>query len=75
MKDVTVNIIIEKDKDGYYAYSPDLQGCQSQGNSLEEVKANIQEAVELYLDTLDEREIQAICDRDIVTMALEVKVA
>jgi predicted RNase H-like HicB family nuclease len=75
MKDVIVNIIIEKDKDGYYAYSPDLQGCQSQGNSLEEVKANIQEAVELYLDTLDEREIQAICDRDIVTMALEVKVA
>jgi predicted RNase H-like HicB family nuclease len=62
MKDVTVNIIIEKDKDGYYAYSPDLKGCQSQGNSLEEVKTNIQEAVELYLETLDDREIQAICD-------------
>jgi predicted RNase H-like HicB family nuclease len=75
MKDVTVNIIIEKDKDGYYAYSPDLKGCQSQGNSLEEVKTNIQEAVELYLETLDDREIQAICDRDILTMALEVKVA
>jgi predicted RNase H-like HicB family nuclease len=55
MKDLTVNIIIEKDKDGFYAYSPDLQGCQSQGNSLEEVKANIKEAVELYLETLDDR--------------------
>jgi predicted RNase H-like HicB family nuclease len=75
MKDVTVNIIIEKDKDGYYAYSPDLKGCQSQGNSLEEVKTNIQEAVELYLETLDDPEIQAICNRDILTMALEVKVA
>ncbi len=75
MKDVTVNIIIEKDKDGYYAYSPDLKGCQSQGNSLEEVKTNIQEAVELYLETLDDLEIQAICERDILTMALEVKVA
>jgi len=75
MKDVIVNIIIEKDKDGYYAYSPDLKGCQSQGTSLEEVKTNIQEAVELYLETLDNGEIQAICDRDILTMALEVKVA
>jgi predicted RNase H-like HicB family nuclease len=75
MKDIKINIIIERDKDGYYAYSPDLKGCQSQGNTIEEVKANIQEAVELYLETLDDREIQSICDRDILTMALEVKVA
>jgi predicted RNase H-like HicB family nuclease len=75
MKDVIVNIIIEKDKDGYYAYSPDLKGCQSQGTSLEEVKTNIQEAVELYLETLDDREIQTLRERDILTMALEVKVA
>jgi predicted RNase H-like HicB family nuclease len=52
MQDVRVNIIIERDEDGYYAYSPDLKGCQSQGNSLEEVKVNIKEAVELYLETL-----------------------
>lgn len=75
MQDVRVNIIIEKDEDGYYAYSPDLKGCQSQGDSLEAVKANIQEAVELYLETLDRQEIQALRDRDIFTMALEVKVA
>jgi predicted RNase H-like HicB family nuclease len=75
VKDLKVNIIIEKDENGYYAYSPDLKGCQSQGDSLEEVKVNIQEAVELYLETLDSQEIQAIIDRDILTMALEVKVA
>jgi predicted RNase H-like HicB family nuclease len=75
MQDVRVNIIIEKDEDGYYAYSPDLKGCQSQGDSLEAVKANIQEAVELYLETLDRQEIQALRERDIFTMALEVKVA
>jgi predicted RNase H-like HicB family nuclease len=75
MQDVRVNIIIEKDEDGYYAYSPDLKGCQSQGDSLEAVKANIQEAVELYLETLDRHEIQALRNRDIFTMALEVKVA
>jgi predicted RNase H-like HicB family nuclease len=47
-----VNVIIEKDKDGYYAYSPELEGCQSQGDTLKEVKANIKEAVELYLESL-----------------------
>ncbi|MBC6422079.1 MAG: type II toxin-antitoxin system HicB family antitoxin [Hormoscilla sp. SP5CHS1] len=47
-----LSIIIEKDKYGYYAYCPELPGCQSEGDSWEEVKANIKEAVELYLDTL-----------------------
>ncbi len=47
-----VNIVIEKDEDGYYAYVPELEGCQSQGDTLEEVTANIQEAIALYLDSL-----------------------
>jgi predicted RNase H-like HicB family nuclease len=75
MQDLRVNIIIEKDLDGYYAYSPDLKGCQSQGSTLEEIKANIQEAVELYVETLDNDEIQALRERDILTMAVEVKFA
>jgi predicted RNase H-like HicB family nuclease len=50
------NIIIEKDEDGYYAYCPELPGCQSQGDSLEEVRENIKEAVELYLETLSKSE-------------------
>jgi len=46
--------VIEKDEYGYYAYCPELEGAQSQGDSLEEVMANIKEAVELYLETLSE---------------------
>ena len=49
-----INVVIEKDADGYYAYSPDLKGCQTQGETLEEVKMNIQEAIELYLETLSD---------------------
>lgn len=30
----TVNVIIEKDKNGYYAYCPELDGCQTQGDTL-----------------------------------------
>ena len=70
-----VGIVIEKDEYGYYAYSPKLKGCQTQGDSLEEVKENIQEAVELYLETLSDREKQETLAREIVTMTLEVQVA
>jgi len=50
------NAIIEQDKDGFYAYVPSLQGCVSQGSTLEEALANIKEALELYLEDIDEHE-------------------
>jgi predicted RNase H-like HicB family nuclease len=49
-----VSIVIEKDENGYYAYSPELGGCQTQGDSLEEIIANMKEAIELYIETLTE---------------------
>jgi predicted RNase H-like HicB family nuclease len=48
-----ISVVIEKDAEGYYAYCPELPGCQSQGNSFENVLANIREAAELYLETLN----------------------
>lgn len=50
--DAAVDVIIEKDEDGYYAYSPEFQGCQTQGDTFEEVVADMKEATELYLETL-----------------------
>jgi len=47
-----VSTVIEKDEHGFYAYCPELPGCQSQGDTLEEAVANIKEAIELYLETL-----------------------
>jgi len=70
-----VSIVIEKDEHGYYAYCPELPGCQSEGDSLEIVQANIKEAVELYIETLSEFEKQALQHKEILTMTLEVKVA
>jgi len=49
-----VSIVIEKDDNGFYAYCPELEGCQSQGDTVEEVMDNIKEAVELYVETLPE---------------------
>lgn len=40
-----VSVVIEHDSFGYYAYAPELEGCQSQGDTLAEVTANIDEAI------------------------------
>ena len=70
-----INVVIEKDRHGYYAYCPELKGCQSQGDTVEEAKANIQEAIELYLETLSSEEKQELLERETMTMTLEVQVA
>ena len=46
-----LSVIIEKGEDNYYtAHCPSLKSCWSQGKSKEEALANIQEAIELYLE-------------------------
>jgi predicted RNase H-like HicB family nuclease len=67
--------IIEKDLNGYYAYCPALKGCQSQGETLEEIQTNIQEAIELYVETLSNLERQTLSQREVTTMTWEVQVA
>jgi len=50
-------IIIEKDKDGYYATCPSLIGCSTQGDSYEETLDNIKDAIELYVkDCIEDNE-------------------
>ena len=70
-----VSVVIGKDEYGYYAYCPELEGCQTQGDSLEEVMSNVKEAIELYLETLSEDEIKASRSKEILTTTLEVNIA
>ncbi|EAJ1438358.1 type II toxin-antitoxin system HicB family antitoxin [Campylobacter coli] len=49
---MSLNVIIEKDKDGYFARILEFEGCVSQGNTYEETLRNIKEAGELYLESL-----------------------
>ncbi len=47
----TFHVIIEKDEDGIYVGRvPELQGCLSQGDTLDELMKNIKEAIELCLE-------------------------
>ena len=70
-----ISIVIEKDEHGYYAYSPELEGCQSQGETLDEAVSNIKEAIELYLETMSPDEKIAYLSKEIFTTAVEVQVA
>lgn len=47
-------IIIEKTETGYSAYSPDVPGCGSTGETKEEVERNIQEALQFHIESLRE---------------------
>ena len=45
------HVIIEQDEDGgYIGKVPELQGCLSQGDTLDELMENIKEAIELCLE-------------------------
>jgi predicted RNase H-like HicB family nuclease len=53
MVEVTMRytVILEMEADGgYVAIVPALPGCVSQGNTRAEALANIQEAIELYIE-------------------------
>ena len=51
------SVVIEKDKDGYFAFTPELQGCYSQGATYEEAIENIKDAIVLHVeDRLDSGE-------------------
>jgi predicted RNase H-like HicB family nuclease len=48
------SVVIEKDKDGYFAFAPELQGCYTQGDTYEEALENITDAIRLHVeDRLD----------------------
>ncbi|HEX6719806.1 MAG TPA: type II toxin-antitoxin system HicB family antitoxin [Pyrinomonadaceae bacterium] len=45
-------IIVEKTDTGYSAYSPDIPGCGSTGQTKQEVERNIQEAIQFHIEGL-----------------------
>ena len=50
-------VIIEQDEDGVFvAEVPSLPGCISQGSTREEALKNIREAIEVYVESLEEHE-------------------
>jgi len=47
-------IVVEKSKNGYAAFSPDVPGCVAAGETRREVKKLMKEALELHFSGLKE---------------------
>ena len=50
-----IKVVLEPSEDGgYTVYVPSLPGCISEGDTVEEALANIREAIELYLEPVED---------------------
>ncbi|MGB0564307.1 MAG: type II toxin-antitoxin system HicB family antitoxin [Spirulinaceae cyanobacterium] len=50
-----LQVVLEPSEEGGYTVSvPSLPGCISEGDDLDEALSNIQEAIELYLEPIDD---------------------
>ena len=53
-----LKIVLEPSEEGgYTVYAPSLPGCISEGDTREEALANIKEALELYLEPIEDDHI------------------
>jgi predicted RNase H-like HicB family nuclease len=68
-----VTAIIEREDNGYVALCPELD-VASQGDTIEEARRNLQEAVELFFETADPTEIQRRGHSELFVTRLEVEV-
>ena len=54
----TINAIIERNEDSFYAYAKNIDGCVAGGSTYKEVKENLEEIVNLYLEEDSELQIR-----------------
>jgi predicted RNase H-like HicB family nuclease len=65
--------IIEREGDGYVSICPELD-IASQGDSVEDARSNLVEAVELFLETASASEIKRRLHDDVFISRMEVSV-
>lgn len=65
--------IIEREDDGYVALCPELD-VASQGGSIEEARRNLSEAVELFLEAADPKEIERRLHNEVFVTRLEIAI-
>ncbi len=65
--------IIERENDGYIAICPELD-VASQGDTVNDARQNLQEALELFFETASQEEIKLRLHDEIYITQLEVAV-
>lgn len=67
MKNLTFRTIIEKDGKMYHGFVPALPGCHTQGETIEEARKNLREAIAGYLKTLKSKNLPLPSDEGFET--------
>jgi predicted RNase H-like HicB family nuclease len=65
--------IVEREGDGYVALCPELD-IASQGNSIEEARDNLREALELFFETAGPEEVRERLHEEVYVTRLEIAV-
>jgi predicted RNase H-like HicB family nuclease len=66
--------IIEREGDGFVSLCPELD-IASQGDTIEEARSNLKEALELFFETASKQEINRRLKNEVYITQLEVAVA
>ena len=74
MRRYNFTAVIEREGDGYVSLCPELD-IASQGNTVDEARANLLEAVEGFLEVASAQEISERVPPEIYVERLEVNVA
>ena len=53
VKSYTYRVIIELDGKSYHGFVPALPGCHTCGDTIEQTRANLRDAISLYLGNLN----------------------
>jgi len=74
MRTIHFTAVIEREGNGYVALCPDLD-IASQGDTVEEARTMLKEAVELFFECADEDEIQRRTEGECYIVPMECSIA
>jgi predicted RNase H-like HicB family nuclease len=68
---VKLTVVLEpSDEGGYTVFVPSLPGCISEGDTREAALANIKEAIDLYLEAVEDDACCASDDAEVIEVAV-----
>ena len=74
MKTYDMTAVIEREGDGYVSLCPELD-IASQGNTVEEARNNLREALELFFEIASPAELEGRLHSEVYVTRMEVAVA
>jgi len=66
--------VFQKVQEGYIGFVEELPGANTQGNTLEEAKANLEEAIELVLEANRELAEESLKGQDVIRESIYLSV-